>query len=217
MAQRPTKRQQQAAATQEQLLAAARGVFESKGYQATTVGAITSAANTAHGTFYLYFRNKEDVFAKVMEEVAGRLYDEAEARWVKGNPRHAIEVSVRGYLAVFLEHRGLWRCLLEGTFASPAVETMWLDIRRRFTFRIGRNLERLLQEGSIRPLDPSLTAASLGSMVEWFCFTHFVLDEPPVRPDSVDAAVRTLSDLWFHAVYTEAEPEPERATFGPVG
>jgi AcrR family transcriptional regulator len=45
------KRQLQAAATQEQLLAAARDVFEEKGYQATTVGAITDRAATAHGTF----------------------------------------------------------------------------------------------------------------------------------------------------------------------
>ena len=208
MAERPTKRQQQAAATQEQLLAAAREVFVDKGYQATTVGAITAAANTAHGTFYLYFRNKEDAFNKVMEDVTGRLYDEAGSRWVRGDPHAAIEVSIRGYLAVFLEYRGLWRCLLEGTFASPTVEKMWLDIRRRFTDRISRNLQRLLADGSIRPLDPALTAASLGSMVEWFCFTHFVLDEPPVHEHSVDEAVRTLTDLWFHAVYTDATARP---------
>ena len=55
MDERKSKRQAQAAATQEQLLRAARGVFAARGYKDTTVGAITKAANTAHGTFYLYF------------------------------------------------------------------------------------------------------------------------------------------------------------------
>jgi AcrR family transcriptional regulator len=64
-----SKRQQGTAATADQLLNAARDVFESRGYTSTTVGAITSAANTAHGTFYLYFKNKEDAFGKVMASV----------------------------------------------------------------------------------------------------------------------------------------------------
>ena len=54
---RVTKRRQRAAATADQLLAAARETFEARGYQATTVGAITEAANTAHGTFYRSFKN----------------------------------------------------------------------------------------------------------------------------------------------------------------
>ncbi len=63
-----SKRRAQAAATRELLLAAARQVFAEKGYRATTVGAIKSHADTAHGTFYLYFRNKDEVFAEVLAE-----------------------------------------------------------------------------------------------------------------------------------------------------
>ena len=62
-------RHQQAAATRRQLLDAAREVFEARGYRATTVGGITDRASTAHGTFYLYFRNKEDAFCQVIESV----------------------------------------------------------------------------------------------------------------------------------------------------
>ena len=68
------KRQERAAATQSQLLEAARDVFAERGYQATSVAAITDAASTAHGTFYLYFRNKEDVFAQLMASTMDELY-----------------------------------------------------------------------------------------------------------------------------------------------
>lgn len=56
MPDRLKKRQKRAVATSEQLLIAAREVFQTNGFQGTTVGAITDAAATAHGTFYLYFR-----------------------------------------------------------------------------------------------------------------------------------------------------------------
>jgi len=200
MAERTTRRQQRAAATAEQLLTAAREVFESKGYQAATVGAITEVANTAHGTFYLYFRNKEDVFAKIMADVIEELYQQAGASW-DGDPRATLAAAMRRFLDVYRSHRGLWRCVLEGMHRSEAIERLWLDLRRPFVERIARNLARLVAAGEIRPLDTAVAAHALGSMVEWFAFAHFELDEPPPSAVSLDSVVDTLSDLWYHAVY----------------
>src|SRR3954471_18875253 len=110
MAERvPSKRQQQAAATQEQLLVAAREVFGERGYQATTVGAITSRANTAHGTFYLYYRNKQDAFAAVMASVTDELYREADLAAPTSDPRRALEAAIGAFLEAFVRHRRLWR------------------------------------------------------------------------------------------------------------
>jgi AcrR family transcriptional regulator len=201
----PSRRELQAAATQEQLLVAAREVFEARGYAGTTVGAITSAANTAHGTFYLYFRNKEDAFSSVMEAATAELYREAGARWAKGDAYASIETSIRGFLEVFVAHRGLWRCLLEGSFANPAIEAMWLGIRQRFVGRIEHNLVHLSTSGDIRPLHPALTANALGSMVEWAATTQFVLETPSAAGASLDDLVRTLTDLWYHAIYLEPQ------------
>lgn len=209
----PTKRQRQAAATEQQLLAAARDVFEARGYSGTTVGAITSTARTAHGTFYLYFRNKEDAFAKVMAEVTDELFAESQGRWAGGEPRASLEAQLRGFLGVFVQHRGLWRCLLEGSFTNPSIEAMWFDIRRAFVERIARNLRRLRDDGAIRDLHPDLAANALGGMVEWAATTQFVLQTPPAAGASFDEAVETLTDLWFHAVYT---PQPAEVAQGRV-
>jgi AcrR family transcriptional regulator len=197
----PTKRQRQAAATEQQLLVAAREVFEAKGYGATTVGAITAAASTAHGTFYLYFRNKEDAFAKVMGEVSDELLSQSQGRWAAGDPRASLEAQLRGFLTVFVQHRGLWRCLLEGSFTNPSIEAMWFQIRRSFVDRIAHNLRTLRDTGAIRDLHPELAANALGGMVEWAATTQFVLEAPPAAGASFDEAVETLTDLWFHAVY----------------
>jgi AcrR family transcriptional regulator len=213
MAERQSKRQQKAAATAEQLTNAARGVFEAKGYQGTTVGAITEAANCAHGTFYLYFRNKENAFARVMTEVTREMYEEARAPW-EGDPYQAVLTATRGYLEAYRAHKGLWRCLLEGMQQSKAVEEMWLDLRRPFVERIARNLERMAEAGAIRPLNTRLSAHALGAMVEWTAFAHFELNEPPTDEVTVDELAATLADLWFHAVYTDRR-HVLPAGFGP--
>lgn len=51
----------------QELIDAASKVFMRKGYAATTVSDITGEAGTAHGTFYVYFEDKEAVFDAVAQ------------------------------------------------------------------------------------------------------------------------------------------------------
>jgi AcrR family transcriptional regulator len=59
--------------TRERLLAAGAEVFADRGYHAARVDDVVKLAQTSHGTFYLYFSNKEDLFHALAERVAERL------------------------------------------------------------------------------------------------------------------------------------------------
>jgi AcrR family transcriptional regulator len=205
-------RQRQAAATRLQLLTAACEVFEEKGYQATSVGAITDRAATAHGTFYLYFKNKEDAFCQVMEAVIiGDLANAIHAAPGVG-ARERIEQIIRSFFAAYGPHTGLWRAVLEGALQSARVQEIWLGLRRTIIHRLAESLEAECAQGTIRPLDPLMSAHALAAMNEWFAFTHFVLGEPPGADDQLDPnndhAVAVLVDLWYHALYGEVISEP---------
>ena len=53
-------------------------VFAKRGYHATRVNDVVEIAKTSHGTFYLYFSNKEDLLRALVAEAAGEaqiLYD----------------------------------------------------------------------------------------------------------------------------------------------
>ena len=52
------------------ILDAARGVFGRQGYRTATVRDIIGATSLASGTFYNYFRSKEDVYAALRDELA---------------------------------------------------------------------------------------------------------------------------------------------------
>ena len=200
--ERGNARHEQAASTRRQLLEAARAVFEAEGYRATTVGAITDRATTAHGTFYLYFRNKEDAFCQVLESV---IVDELAVTAVvplDHAPRAAVDVGIANFVDVYRRHTGLWRALLEGMLQSPRVRQMWLDLRRDLVVQVSDTFAAEQRAGIVREFDVSLVAHSLAAMIEWSAFTHLVLGEPePQSAPDPAALAATLSDLWNRAVY----------------
>jgi AcrR family transcriptional regulator len=205
-----TVRQRQAAETRLQLLSAACEVFEERGYQSTSVGAITERARTAHGTFYLYFKNKEDAFCRVMETVVLDELATSSALPDGVEPRDGVELVIRGFLSAYVPRVGLWRAVLEGMLQSDRVQELWLDLRRTLIHGIAAALEEEHRRGHTRPLDPLMTAHALASMVEWFAFMHFEMHEPPGADDEIDPGhervVRALVDLWRQAFYGQATP-----------
>src|SRR5215471_18782230 len=56
--------------TMHRLLEAGRAVFEKQGLHNARVDDIVKAAKTSHGTFYLYFANKEDLLRALATECA---------------------------------------------------------------------------------------------------------------------------------------------------
>src|SRR3982751_4574506 len=65
--------------TQQRLLDAGVEVFAKRGYHAARVDDIVKVAKTSHGTFYLYFSNKEDLFRALAETVATEMRTLADA------------------------------------------------------------------------------------------------------------------------------------------
>jgi AcrR family transcriptional regulator len=198
------RRRRQADATRRLLLAAAGDVFAASGYQGTTVRAITTRARTAHGTFYLYFENKEDVFCRLIETVIVDELAVGTHTFLDAGPdRDRLAGAVGTFAADYARHVGLWRALLEGVLQSRAIRDLWLELRRRTVLLLADEMRAQHGRGLVRSLDPLPAAHALTSMTEWFAFTHLALDEPSSGDGrrGVDLVVETLTDLWLHAVY----------------
>ena len=70
------------ARTRARLMDAAAGVFARDGYEAASVNQIAHAADVVNGTFYLHFKDKDDIAAAVATSIAAditRQLDEAMA------------------------------------------------------------------------------------------------------------------------------------------
>ena len=123
------KMQARKLARRRSFIQAATRLFGKRGYHATTVPDIVAAAGGSTGSFYLHFRNKEDVFAAALEDLNARLNAVFErARVAATGPLEQIRNAVIA-LFVFLARRPREARLLvvESSGLSPALEA----VRRR--------------------------------------------------------------------------------------
>ena len=68
-------RQRRKQARPGEIIEAALSLFQKKGFAASKIEDIASAANVTKGTVYLYFPSKEDVYATLLSESLDRLID----------------------------------------------------------------------------------------------------------------------------------------------
>ncbi len=66
-------REEHAIATREAILAAARKLFTSKGYDASSIDEVAAAARVTSGALYHHFRNKREIMRAVFEALEAEL------------------------------------------------------------------------------------------------------------------------------------------------
>ncbi|HRP12326.1 MAG TPA: TetR/AcrR family transcriptional regulator [Terricaulis sp.] len=93
------KRERAKAANREAILAAARRVFAQLGYEAATVRDIIRGTDLASGTFYNYFRSKEEVFEALAGDGARRFRPILRA--ARESATHFEDYLYDSYLAYF--------------------------------------------------------------------------------------------------------------------
>lgn len=64
--------------TKEKLLQSAKELFAKKGYYETKVSDIVERANVAQGTFYIYFKSKEEIFLELIKTLHQELLQKLE-------------------------------------------------------------------------------------------------------------------------------------------
>ncbi len=102
------RRQRRRAETRDRIFRSALRLFAEQGFMATTVEEITEAADVGKGTFFNYFRNKEDVLSALAEVQLDKY-------------AHAIQAAESGALTPREALRDLWLRLPEEPGRSPAL------------------------------------------------------------------------------------------------
>ncbi len=179
------KRARAKAANRQSILEAARAVFARIGYEATTVRDIIRETDLAAGTFYNYFRSKEEVFEALADESTRRFRPRlTEVRARAASFESFIEGAYRAYFEFLAEENleaiglGAPHTGLIGVRAdTPEMQAVFEEIRA--------DIERMLAGQATRELDTVyLTAAAIGIARE---IGDHMLDR---RPVDVEGATR---------------------------
>lgn len=147
------------------LLDAAIEVFARKGFHATRVDDIVKAADMSHGSFYLYFANKEDLFRALTEEVAGEATEVADSLGAL-SPDATGKAELRDWLERFGDLYERFRPVIqvwtEAETAAGEAGRIGTELLAGFTARLAQRIE----EGGARDIDPQLAAIAIVAMVE---------------------------------------------------
>lgn len=113
--------------TLRRLLDAGMAEFDEKGLQAVRVDDIVRRAKTSHGTFYLYFKNKEDLFRTLMGDMLhdmGAITDEFPVVTQNEAGRTALRQWVDRFFDVYAAHGAVLRVLTQAEVIS---DETWSD------------------------------------------------------------------------------------------
>lgn len=154
------KREKSKAQNRQAILDAARRVFAQLGYDATTVRDIIRGTELASGTFYNYFKSKEEVFEALQDDGARRFRPMLRAAIEEAR---SFEDFIRGALLAYFRFVEAERqatgphALVIGVIRTdtPEMQAVYDEIREQMEVFIG--------QGRAPPVDADyLTAASIG-------------------------------------------------------
>jgi len=110
--QRTLSRNEAKSITRRRILDAAGSLIAETGYGGLSASAVARAAGIAQPTFYVHFRDKDDLLRTLGDELIGSLRDELRAareRVLAGQGVEAVRETYRIPLDVWIEHPALLR------------------------------------------------------------------------------------------------------------
>ncbi len=151
--------------TRQRLLDAAADVFDRSGYHGARVDDVVAAAESSHGTFYLYFTSKEDLFEQLVGEVATELHGLiGELAPVTNSDRG--RAALRAWLArvseAYARHGRVIRAWTEAELSGGPVGRRGDDVLTGLALALTRRMRVPKRSG----LDPTVATLALMMMVE---------------------------------------------------
>lgn len=159
------RRNREKLARREAIIACARELFLSKGFNATTMDEIAQRAELSKGTLYLYFSSKEELYVTVMSEGLKILFDRIEETFkLDLPPDQVIRKLGEVYYRYYLDHRDYFRILFfleHGDVSKQLPRELIqenLDKGVRCLQLFAGVVQNGMEEGIFSPVDPRKAA-----------------------------------------------------------
>ena len=184
--------------TMRKLLDAAMVAFDRRGYHATRVNDVVEIAKTSHGTFYLYFANKEDLLRALVTEAAAeaqKLYDALSTLPADGGAPKWEDVHgwIRAYSELWTRYAPLFRSWTDLATIDPEL----IDaIRQTFTVMSGALSNQIGPDSSGHIIDPEAAGMATLAMLDRFHYLREFVGQP-----IDDVALETMTTMVYRALF----------------
>jgi AcrR family transcriptional regulator len=163
------------------LLDAGMRVFAERGYHAARVDDIVRAARTSHGTFYLYFANKEDLLRALAVDCAealDKLADDIGPITPDEEGFRELRSFLAKFVATYRRYGPVIRAWMEDQVADREIDRLGVKAFTDIGTRLG---QRMREVGSDVAENETAAVGALMAMLERFNYAlasrSLVLDE----------------------------------------
>jgi AcrR family transcriptional regulator len=184
--------------TLSRLLDAGATVFADRGFHAARVDDIVKAARTSHGTFYLYFTSKDDLFRALAEDVAAAMVELARELPPLTPDRDgydALLAWLRRFTALYQRYGALLRTWTEAEIVDSDLGQVGGDLIAQFALELATRLRT-----STPDLDARVGALALVAMIER---ANYYLETDQIHVDR-DDLVTTLAAVTHAGLFGAA-------------
>jgi AcrR family transcriptional regulator/predicted DNA-binding transcriptional regulator AlpA len=175
-------------------------VFRKKGYERVTITDITKAAGIGRNTFYLYFKDKKELFIECLDN----LFSEWKAERTKVPQRDLLSLIKEMFLA-FHKVYPRWSDMMTlfrssamkypTDFADRLEETMNSRIQT-----IADDIKRAIARGQIRKVNCDLLAMMIAGVSEILCY---YLYRGKFHKLGIDELMNQVMDIWTFGIKKE--------------
>jgi AcrR family transcriptional regulator len=193
-----TRHERRRLQTRQQLIQATLDLVLSKGYGSVSVQDITDRADLGRGTFYIHFKDKDEVLWTAFQDLFGRLESEAHTQLDRDTP----QAEYYGLLNIFQhaeQNRDLYRVLF-GSQGSALLTSRAQDFLAR-AFRDDIRQARPPQVDFHLPeeFEAQLLTGMVSRLLHWWL-------EDPGR-----YSAQQMATMTYQALYRRQVPSPPPA------
>ena len=183
--------------TRLDLLLSGVHVLADQGLDTLTVAAICRHAGVAHGTFYLYFKDRNDLAGALLGKFVD--YLQLRMRSAARQGHDPVRDTTAAYYALFRANAGLMKCLVMGMDAFPEAREAFQRLNHEWARTVVRALNRTTRDTRATEDEMMRRAYALGGMVDQYLTALFVTKDPWLTAVSQDpeAVIATLADIWM--------------------
>jgi AcrR family transcriptional regulator len=200
------------------ILEAAAESFGARGFHAVTVKDIAERAGIAHGTFYLYFKDKKDVYRELSLEMQSQIMEvilpggTADALAEAGDVTTLVRDRLAALARIFEREAAFARVFV---YRAPGTDPEFEEQRRRFVRELTDGIAAVLRAGAERGVfrrhDPRVAATCLVGSIDLVIESWLENSGEPTGPplgEMMDEAARFFLPALL-AVEATAKPEEE--------
>jgi len=173
------------------LLEAAIKIFSEKGFHGAKIKEIAEEAGVADGTTYLYFKNKDDLLIKAVENLFEKRLDAIEKRISEEKSGYDKLFSfAEEHITLFNEDPKVVRFLAVELRQSKEFYNKYPNFKplRHYLSYLQSICSEAIEEGSIRDIDPVTLSYIIFGTVN-FVITEWVVQEKPFSLEEIKGQI----------------------------